>query len=133
MQLINAILLATAATAATAHVLTKRCSPYPNPDMYLGYDPPSPCWHTHTTACVNHIMNGTEQYVSESRHTAVIFPVSDYCFGYIAEEQAREADGRVTWGWRKKHGKLTRVPGTDILVITEMTDEAVKRYKSMTY
>ncbi|KLU88935.1 hypothetical protein MAPG_07916 [Magnaporthiopsis poae ATCC 64411] len=132
MQLLSTILLAgTVSAVSSGHILAKRCSPMPDPNVKNGYFPPAPCWHTFTPDCKNHIAPSTEQYVSAARHTAVIMGVSDYCFKDIEEEQAREADGRATWGWTKKHGKLTRVPNTNILVITEMPDDAVKAYQAM--
>lgn len=132
MQLLSTILLAGAVSALTpGHILAKRCSPMPNANVKGGYIPPAPCWHTFTPDCVNHIPKNAEQYVSASRHTAVIMGVADHCFADIAEEQAREADGRATWGWTKTHGKMTRVPNTDILVLTEMPDDAVKGYQAM--
>lgn len=63
---------------------------------------------------------------------AVIYGVSDSCAAEVAEELAREVDGRKNYGWVRKHGNLTIIKG-GILVISNMTDEAVERYSKLTY
>jgi hypothetical protein len=74
-----------------------------------------------------------------SQKTAVVYGVSDYCAAEIAEELAREKDGRKNYGWIRTHGNLTFIPrktggsGGGILVISDMEDAAVQRYSKLTY
>ncbi|TLS31452.1 hypothetical protein PpBr36_03475 [Pyricularia pennisetigena] len=128
MQLLNILPFITLATAAT---LQKRCSPERDEAYYQGYLPPAPCWQSFTTACQPILAPWTEMYVSSNRSTAVVFGVEGHCFDTIKEEQARAADGRKTYGWEQKHGKLTRVGDSDVLVISNMSKEAVERYQAL--
>ncbi|KAH6637299.1 hypothetical protein F5144DRAFT_454801, partial [Chaetomium tenue] len=107
--------------------LHKRCSPRYDPDLALGYYPPAPCWQTFDTACQPHLATGTEMTLDAPHGLAVVYGLSEYCAAQIAEEKAREADGRKNYGWREEHGLLTVVEG-GILVISDMSEEAVARY-----
>ncbi|KAK4450985.1 hypothetical protein QBC34DRAFT_401945 [Podospora aff. communis PSN243] len=118
--------LALFATAAVA------CSPRRDPDLALGYYPPAPCWQTFNPACQPFIAKGTEMTVNAKFRTAVVYGVSEYCAGQIVEELAREAAGRKNNGWVRDHGNLTFIEG-GILVISGMSDDAVKRYEKLDY
>jgi len=62
---------------------------------------------------------------------AVIYGISTYCADIIAEELARTTDGRRAYGWVEKHGNLTVIG--DILVISNMSQEAVEKYEGLVY
>ncbi|KAM7201070.1 hypothetical protein V8F33_003482 [Rhypophila sp. PSN 637] len=129
-------LLATAtlisASPSTSFKLSKRCSPARDPELARGYYPPAPCWQTFDPSCTPYLLQETEQVVNANRKAVVVFGVSTYCAAEIAEELAREKDGRKNYGWTKTHGQLTYVDG-GILVISNMTDAAVARYQKLTY
>ena len=122
--------LASVATASPA--LEKRCSPAYDPEVNHGYYPPAPCWQTFNTACQPFLAQGTEQTINAKHRVTVVYGVSEYCAGEIAEELARVADGRKNYGWLEKHGQLTYIKG-GILVISNMTDDALNRYAKLTY
>ncbi|KAM7212144.1 hypothetical protein V8F06_012469 [Rhypophila decipiens] len=123
---------ATLTSATPSSKLSKRCSPRYDPDLARGYYPPAPCWQTFDPSCTAFLAQGTEQTVNANRKAVVVFGVSTYCAAEIAEELAREKDGRKNYGWTKTHGQLTYVDG-GILVISNMTDAAVARYQKLTY
>ncbi|KAK4149944.1 hypothetical protein C8A00DRAFT_46546 [Chaetomidium leptoderma] len=129
----------TTATASSRHQLTKRCSPAYDPDLALGYYPPAPCWQTFDPACQPYIATGTEMTVDAKHKLAVVYGVSASCVAQIAEELAREADGRKNYGWVEKHGWLTVLAAQDgeeggrTLVISGMSAQAVERYGKLTY
>ncbi len=132
--LLATTLLLPLATAA----LTKRCSPAYDPDLALGYMPPAPCWQTFDPACQPYLAAGTEMTLDAKHRAAVVYGVSASCASEIAEELAREHDGRKNYGWVQKHGWLTVVEphgsaGQRFLVISEMRDEVVERYAKLTY
>jgi hypothetical protein len=116
----------------TAGHLTKRCSPLRDPEYYLGYLPPVACWQDQDTACQAYLQAGTKLLLDKEHKLAVVYGVSEGCFATIAEELAREKDGRKTYGWEKKHGKLTAIGG-GILVISGMSDDTVARYAALKY
>lgn len=122
----------TTATPATNQPLHKRCSPRYDPDLALGYYPPAPCWQTFDTACRPHLARETELTLDAPHGLAVVYGLTDNCAAQIAEEKAREADGRKNYGWREEHGVLTVVEG-GILVISGMSEEAVGRYAALEY
>ncbi|KXX79868.1 hypothetical protein MMYC01_201666 [Madurella mycetomatis] len=126
-------LTATAATLATGNPLQKRCSPVYDPDLALGYQPPAPCWQTFDPACQPHLASGTEMTLDAEHRLAVVYGVSANCQAQIAEELGREADGRKNNGWVQEHGSLTVIPGEDILVISNMPEQTVESYQSLTY
>ncbi|GAB1318276.1 hypothetical protein MFIFM68171_08486 [Madurella fahalii] len=126
-------LAAAAATLTTANPLQKRCTPVYDPELALGYQPPAPCWQTFDPACQPHLASGTEMTLDAEHRLAVVYGVSADCQGQIAEELAREADGRKNYDWVQKHGSLTVIPGENILVISNMPEQAVERYQSLTY
>jgi len=70
--------------------------------------------------------------VDAKHNLAIVYGVEKYCAGQIAEELARQKDGRKNNGWLQKHGVLTYIEG-GILVISNMTEDAVKRYGKLTY
>ena len=122
----------------TAAALTRRCSPAYDPDLALGYVPPAPCRQTFDPACQPHLAAGTEMTVDARQGAAVVYGVSASCAAEIAEELARERDGRKNYGWVQKHGWLTVVEprgsgGQRFVVISEMQDEVVERYAKLTY
>ncbi|SPO04412.1 uncharacterized protein DNG_07097 [Cephalotrichum gorgonifer] len=126
------VILTTAALAAATPHITKRCSPARDPEWYRGYLPPVACWQDQDTACQAYIAKGTDLVIDSKHKLAVVYGVSSYCEEIIAEELARAADGRKTYGWLEKHGTLTVIEG-GILVISGMSDEAVGRYEALTY
>lgn len=134
MHLLTAITTALVATAASASpsLLAKRCSPVYDPDLALGYYPPAPCWQTFDPSCTAYLSRDTEMTLDTKHKLAIVFGVNQYCAGQIAEELARQKDGRKNNGWLQKHGVLTYIDG-GILVISNMTDDAVKRYGKLTY
>lgn len=123
---------ASLASASPSAPLAKRCSPAYDPDLARGYYPPAPCWQTFDPSCTPFLAQGTEQTVNAKHRAAVVFGVDEYCAAEIAEELAREKDGRKNYGWVRKHGSLTYVKG-GILVISNMTDDAITRYQKLTY
>jgi hypothetical protein len=129
MQLLNFLLIATAATASS---LQKRCSPAYDPELAKGYYPPAPCWQTFDPACQPFLAEGTEMTIDSKHRLAVVYGVSEYCAAEIAEELSREAIGKKNYGWVQKHGNLTFIKG-GILVISGMSEEAVKKYEKLTY
>lgn len=130
MQLATIISLL-AATAAASPNLAKRCSPAYDPELALGYYPPAPCWQTFDPACRPYLRDETEMTLDAQHKLAVVYGVSTSCQAEIAEELARQADGRKNYGWLEKHGRLTVIPG-NILVISSMSDAAVDRYSKLT-
>ncbi|EAQ90256.1 hypothetical protein CHGG_02191 [Chaetomium globosum CBS 148.51] len=100
-------------TGSTPPPLHKRCSPRYDPDLALGYYPPAPCWQTFDTACQPHLAPGTEMTLDAPHGLAVVYGLSENCAAQIAEEKAREADGRKNYGWKEEHGLLTVVEGGD--------------------
>lgn len=133
MQFHLLALTAAAATLAAGNPLQKRCSPVYDPDLALGYVPPAPCWQTFDPACQPYLASGTEMTVDAEHRLAVVYGVSANCQDQIAEELAREADGRKNNGWVQNHGSLTVIPGEDTLVISNMPEETVEKYQSLTY
>jgi hypothetical protein len=121
-----------ALAAATSGRLTRRCSPYRDPELAGGYLPPVACWQGQDTACRAYIQTGTELFVDAKHRLVIVYGVSDSCFATIAEEAARAGDGRKIYGWREKHGKLSNIGG-GILVISEMSEKVVKEYQALTY
>ncbi|KAK4466801.1 hypothetical protein QBC42DRAFT_302288 [Cladorrhinum samala] len=134
MQLIKVFSLATAAAAtpATFSPLQKRCSPVYEEGLALGYYPPAPCWQTFDTACRPFLAENTQMVIDPKQHLVVVYGVPSYCGAEIAEELAREASGRKNYGWVAKHGYLTYLEG-GILVISGMSEDAIKRYQQLTY
>ncbi|KAK0610754.1 hypothetical protein B0T14DRAFT_439692 [Immersiella caudata] len=132
MQLLTVLSLTTAATAAANAPLQKRCSPVPDKDLARGYYPPAPCWQTFNTACQPFLAKGTQMVIDPRQHVVVVYGVSDHCGAEIAEELARVASGRKNYGWLEKHGYLTFLEG-GTLVISGMSEDAIKRYQSLTY
>ena len=116
------------ATAA----ITQACSPLYDPDVPGGYYPPVACWQEQDTACQAWIPRNTDLVVDAKHHMAIAFNVTKYCADQIAEELARQADGRKNFNWTAKHGKLNYI-GDGILVISKMSDEAVKTYQGLKY
>ncbi|KAK3299670.1 uncharacterized protein B0H64DRAFT_371984 [Chaetomium fimeti] len=114
------------------HHIQKRCSPRYDPELALGYYPPAPCWQTFDTACRPHLARDTEMTLDAPHALAVVYGLSENCAEQIAEEKAREVDGRNNYGWREEHGVLTVVEG-GILVISGMSEEAVERYQGLEY
>ncbi|KAM7204246.1 hypothetical protein V8F20_003659 [Naviculisporaceae sp. PSN 640] len=126
------------AIATPSPSLVKRCSPAWDPDLPKGYYPPAPCWQTFDPSCTAYLASQTEQTVNAKFKSVVVFGVSEYCGAEIAEELAREKDGRKNYGWVKTHGNLDFIKGKGgenggILVISNMTDAAVARYQRLTY
>ncbi|KAK0639969.1 hypothetical protein B0T16DRAFT_424001 [Cercophora newfieldiana] len=117
---------------ATASSIEKRCSPAYDPELAKGYYPPAPCWQTFNPACQPFLADGTEMTVDSKHRLAIVYGVSDYCAAEISEELSREAVGKKNYGWVQKHGSLTFIKG-GILVISNMTEDAVKRYEKLTY
>lgn len=116
--------LASLLSLASASAIYKRCSPAFDEDYYGGYLPPQPCWFEFDTACEVVVPEGTNILVDACKHKATITGIDDSCVATIAEEHAREKDGRKTYGWTEKYGDLdTSQEG--ILVITNMSDETV--------
>jgi hypothetical protein len=70
--------------------------------------------------------------INAKYRTAVVYGVSDHCAGQITEELAREAAVRKNNGWVKNYGNLTYIKG-GILVISGMSEEAVKTYEKLDY
>ncbi|ROT34476.1 hypothetical protein SODALDRAFT_329729 [Sodiomyces alkalinus F11] len=93
------------------------CSPMYNPDYYGNFRPPVACWHGQDTMCRPYIRAGTQQLLLPDENVVVVVPLSETCIATIAEEHAREQDGRLTYGWTQQHGNLHVVGNT--LVITE--------------
>jgi len=134
MQLFNFAVLSLATTAAAANPsLQKRCSPLRDPDLALGYYPPAPCWQTFNTACETFLAKNTQMIIDPKQHVVVVYGVPAYCGAEIAEELAREATGKKNYGWVQEHGYLTFLQETGTLVISGMSDEAIKRYQELTY
>lgn len=129
---ITSTLLATLASASPSGPLTKRCSPAYDPDLALGYYPPAPCWQTFDPSCTAYLSRNNEMTLDTKHKVALIFGLEKYCADQVIEELARQKDGRKNNGWLQKHGKLTYIEG-GILVISNMTDEAVTRYGKLTY
>lgn len=124
-------LLAAMAAAASALVLTKRCSPLYDPEYHHGYRRPAPCWLTFDTSCYNYIAIGSELYINKNLRLVIVTNVSASCSADIAEELAREKDGRKTNEWTKYHGRLNDIGG-GILVISAMDDDALQFYEKLT-
>jgi hypothetical protein len=132
MHLLQVFSLATAATATAISSLQKRCSPLYEAGLARGYYPPAPCWQTFNTACQPFLATNTEMVIDAKQHLAIIYGVEDSCGAEIAEELAREASGRKNYGWVEKHGYLTFLEG-GILVISGMSEDAMKMYQKLTY
>lgn len=130
MHPLRLLALTTAVTASGP--LSKRCSPLYDPELARGYYPPAPCWQTFSPACQPFLAQGTEMTLDAKHKLAVVYGLSTYCAAEIAEELAREADGRKNYDWVQKHGMLTVIDG-GILVISNMSDDAVSRYSKLTY
>lgn len=133
-----AVLASAVLAAASPSPLAKRCSPAYDPELARGYYPPAPCWQTFDPSCTAYLAATSEQTVNAKFKSVVVFGVSDYCGAEIAEELAREKDGRKNYGWVKKHGDLNFIKGkggenSGILVISNMSDEAIQRYQKLTY
>jgi hypothetical protein len=124
-------LIWTVATTTTPTQLFKRCSIAHDPELPRGYNPPAPCWQDFDSACHPRLAVGTETTVDAKHKLAIVYGVGDSCTAEVAEELAREADGRKNYGWVRKHGSLTLIKG-GILIISGMSDEAVQRYLNLT-
>ena len=125
--------LATAAALAAATPrLTKRCSPVYDEDYFGGYLPPVACWHDQDTACQPYIKEGTTMLLDSDHGLAVVYGVSEHCADTIREELARVENGKKTYGWLEKHGRLTLIDG-GILVISDMSEDAVGMYEGLEY
>ena len=70
--------------------------------------------------------------IDPKQHVVVVYGVPDYCGAEIAEELVRVASGRKNYGWQKEHGYLTYLEG-GTLVISGMSEDAIKRYQGLTY
>jgi hypothetical protein len=130
--------LLTLATASPPSKLTKRCSPPRDPDLPHGYYPPAPCWQSFDTACKPHLSADTTMTLDAEHGLAVVYGVSSYCAAEIAEEQARDADGRKNYGWEEQHGRMTVIEPSGavaerILVLSGMSALAVQKYAALTY
>lgn len=132
MRIVSVLALATAAAASPSSSLSKRCSPAYDSELARGYYPPAPCWQTFNPACQPFLAPETEMTLDAKHSLAVVYGVSDSCAVEIAEELAREAVGRKNYGWVRQHGNLTFIKG-GILVISNMTADAVQRYSKLTY
>ncbi|KAK3685245.1 hypothetical protein B0T22DRAFT_442431 [Podospora appendiculata] len=124
--------LLAAFAAASPSQLNKRCSPIYDPAYYHGYLPPVACWLSQDTACRAWLSSGTELLIDAKHNLTVVYGVSSYCFETIAEELARAKDGRKTFGWLEKHGKLNDI-GDGTLIISRMSADAIKRYQELKY
>lgn len=122
--------LATASPEPSRH--QKRCSPWSDPEFYQGYLPPVACWQDQDTACLPYIKEGTDLLLDAEHRLAVIYNIDEHCVATIAEELARMDDGRKTYGWVEKHGTLTVIDG-NILVISNMSEDAVETYANLVY
>ncbi|KAF3351283.1 hypothetical protein HYQ45_016943 [Verticillium longisporum] len=111
--------------------LIKRCTPISDPDVAGGVIPPAPCWLTFNAACERFIAPDTELTIDETHNLIVVHGISEECVADIEEEHARKADGRKTFGWTEEHGKLHPIGG-GILVISDVADETIQQYQSLT-
>lgn len=127
-----AIVSVLALASASPPKLAPRCSPLRDPAFYNGYVPPVACWQAQDTGCRAYIQPGTDLYIDPKLRLAIVSGVKSYCFDTIKEEQTRELDGRRTYGWRERHGKLTDI-GNGILIISEMSDATIKAYQALRY
>lgn len=125
------IVLAAIAAAASASPLEKRCSSVYDPAYNHNMRPPAPCWLTFDSSCYSFIAPNTELYIDKKHGLVLVFGMSRYCSADIAEELAREKDGRKIYGWTEQHGKLTDLGGGQ-LVISNMTADAVEFYEKLT-
>ena len=125
------LLIAATPEPSNLHLHNKRCSPWYDEEFYHGYLPPVACWQDQDTGCCPYIREGTEMLLDGDHGLAVIYGISTYCADIIAEELARTADGRRAYGWVEKHGNLTVIG--DILVISNMSQEAVEKYEGLVY
>lgn len=113
--------------AASPAILHKRCSPLRDEEYQSGHLPPVPCWLAADPACQAFIPQGTDIDVDHDTSSATVRGISAACVSTIAEEHAREKDGRKTYGWTEKIGKLdTSEEG--ILRITGMSCDTVQQY-----
>jgi hypothetical protein len=129
--------LLTLATA-TPSKLAKRCSPRRDPDLPHGYYPPAPCWQTFDPACRPYLSAGTTMTLDAEHGLAVVYGLSESCAAEIAEELARDADGRKNYGWEEEHGRMTVIEPSGaveerILVLSGMSERAVQKYGALTY
>ena len=129
--LVSSILMWTAAATTTTLQLHKRCSIASDPELPRGHNPPAPCWQDFDSTCRPRLAPGTETSVDAKHKLTIVYGVKDSCAAEVAEELAREADGRKNYGWVHKHGNLTLIKG-GILIISGMSDEAVQRYLNLT-
>lgn len=113
-------------------ILAQACSPLFDEDYYMGFLPPGPCWLEQDPACRSFIREGSELIVDPETNQVTVTGVTETCAETIAEELAREEDGRKTYGWLEEHGQL-EVDEEGVLTISEMTDEALERYSNFVY
>lgn len=118
--------------AAAPSILQKRCSPVYDEELHNGYKPPQPCWLAFGTACEPYIMADTELTVDAENNKVTVVGISQSCVDDIAEEHAREEDGRKTYGWTEEIGKLD-TSEADTLIITEMDDSTIEEYQQLDY
>lgn len=107
------------------------CLPPYDPDYYRNHLPLVPCWQEQDSMCRPYIDRNTEMLVFPESNFVVVLPISNDCANTIAEEKARELDGRKTYGWREKHGQLDVL--RDTLIISNMTDAVVQEYLNLEY
>ncbi|KAL2754123.1 hypothetical protein ACRALDRAFT_2020984 [Sodiomyces alcalophilus JCM 7366] len=107
------------------------CVPFYDPEYYRGHRPPVACWQDHGVTCRPYIHPNTRLRVFPESNLAVVVGITEDCANTIAEEKARDQDGRKTYGWLQKHGKLETICNT--LVISEMSDAAVQEYLALEY
>lgn len=119
-----------AGTAAAPSILRKRCSPIRDEAYQNGYLPPVPCWLTFDPACQPFIPQGTEIEVDHDTSSATVRGISEFCVATIAEEHAREQDGRRTYGWTEKIGNLNTTE-EGVLRITGMSCATVEAYQDL--
>ncbi|ROT34475.1 hypothetical protein SODALDRAFT_364402 [Sodiomyces alkalinus F11] len=120
------------ALAASLIGMTLACPPpAPRPEYQGGYIRLIPCWWEQAGYCLPWLDPNTQQQVFPDQNFVVVVGISDACVGVIAEEHARELDGRPTYGWTEQHGQQTVIGNT--LVITGMTDLVIQRYQNMRY
>lgn len=115
--------------AASPARLYKRCSPVRDEAYQNGYLPPVPCWLTSDPACQPFVPQGSDITVDAAAGSATVTGLSSRCASVIAEEQAREQDGRKTYGWTEKYGTLAAAGG--VLRITGMSPAAVAEYSAL--
>ena len=132
MHLTNSIFFSFFALSAagSAHI-QPRCSLLKGPEYYRGTRA-IPCWFQMGPTCALHLRKEAKYSIDASRKLTTVTGISEVCADMVREENARTLDGRQTYGWIPRHGTLT-LTGDSTLVISAMTEEAVKWYQSMKY